>query len=556
MPGRAEMEHKASRHKSRARRHARSGNEASARAHYGRARYYEREAATGLLRVVNLARATRDATVRRVNSASSAERRIAGTVGAFVAAGLLAKGLDVLGQSGSQSDPRTVPGTAKIDRVGPVDPARENVGVPRVTSTEDGSDNGSEYTDPVLRELVDRVEPEPVVEGAPQSSKIPMRAGLTNLRASCYMNAVLQCLFRVDGFVLKSDRALVDAYARLRGLWSTLPNLDGTAAIQMSEMVSFHGAVVGDGTMIDHDLRKGFTGTTHEDASELLASVFLYHQDSSSPLFFAMRSIAILTVVADGRTEDEERLADEPLNKLDLPIEGVGQEVSLLTCLDVYVKEEDLDPSNWLKVNEADTEFVKTRRKIRFPIFPDTLIIVLKRFAYDAGTGLTSKIDTPVAFDEMLDLAAYRDAADLNQRECDCTYRLCGVVMHSGGHLGGHYWALVRDMPDGVGQGDASQAGQWRTYNDANKITDMDISGVLEEGRGSGDEGSPSAYILFYARRLDPAALPGEKREPVGKGNPTDPNASKSPKGPPATLVGGRRRGGARSRSLVAPRKR
>ena len=550
MSGRAaqgEIEEKARRHKSRARRHARSGNEASARAHYGRARYYEREAATGLLRVVNLARATRDATVRRIDSASSAERRIAGTVGAFVAAGLLAKGLNVLGQSGSQSDPRTVPRTAKIDRVGPVDPARETVGVTRV---EKGSDNDSEYTDLSLQELGDRVEPEPVVEGAPQSSKIPTRAGLTNLGASCYMNAVLQCLFRVDGFVLKSDGALVDAYARLRDMWSALPNRDGATAIQRPEMVSFHGAVVGGGT----ELRKGFTGTTHEDASELLASVFLYHQDSSSPLFFAMRSIAILTVVVDGRPEDEERPADEPLNKLDLPIEGVGQEVSLLTCLDMYVKEEDLDPGEWLKVNEADTELVKTRRKFGFLSFPGTLIIVLKRFAYDAGTGLTSKIDTPVAFDEMLDLAAYRDAADRNERECDCTYRLCGVVMHSGGHFGGHYWALVRDMPDGVGQGDASRAGQWRTYNDSTITDNVDVEGVLEEGRGSGDEGSPSAYILFYAR-LYPAALPGEKREPVGKGNPTDPNASKSPKGRPAKLVAGRRRGGARSRSLVAPRK-
>lgn len=547
MSGRAaqgEMEEKARRHKSRARRHAKSGNEASARAHYGRARYYEREAATGLLRVVNLARATRDATVRRINSASSAERRIAGTVGAFVAAGLLAKGLNVLGQSGSQ----TVDGSANtkidvidIDNSLKADPSRASV----KDSARDGAD-----TAPVLRELGDRVEPEPVVEGAPQSSKIPMRAGLTNLGASCYMNAVLQCLFRVDGFVLKSDGALVDAYARLRGLWSALPNRDGTAAIQRPEMVSFHGAVVGGGT----ELRKGFTGTTHEDASELLASVFLYHQDSSSPLFFAMRSIAILTVVVDGRPEDEERPADEPLNKLDLPIEGVGQEVSLLTCLDMYVKEEDLDPGEWLKVNEADTELVKTRRKFGFLSFPGTLIIVLKRFAYDAGTGLTSKIDTPVAFDEMLDLAAYRDAADRNERECDCTYRLCGVVMHSGGHFGGHYWALVRDMPDGVGQGDASRAGQWRTYNDSTITDNMDVEGVLEEGRGSGDEGSPSAYILFYAR-LYPAALPGEKREPVGKGNPTDPNASKSPKGRPAKLVAGRRRGGARSRSLVAPRK-
>lgn len=549
MSGRAEIEEKARRHKSRARRHAKSGNEASARAHYGRARYYEREAATGLLRVVDLARATRDATVRRINSASTAERRIAGTVGALVAAGLLAKGLNVLRQGGSQSDPPTVHGTDKID---PVGPAGENVGVPRA---EDGSDNDSEHTDRVPATSAD-VEPESGVEGAegaPQSSKIPMRPGLTNLGASCYMNAVLQCLFRVDGFVLKSDDALVGAYASLRDQWSTLSNRDGSTAIKQRKMVSFHSAVVGD----NYALRKGFTGETHEDASDVLASVFLYHQDSSSPFFFTMRSTAILNVVVGGQPKDNERHTDEPLNKLDLPIEWVRQEVSLLTCLDKYVKEEVIEQSNWLKVNEDDTEFVKTRRKIRFLTFPGTLIIVLKRFAYDSSTGLTSKIDTPVALDETLDLAAYRDAADRN--ECETKYRLCGVVMHSGGHGWGHYWALVRDMPDGARQGDASRAGQWRKYNDEKKITDMDISGVLAEGRGSGDEGSPSAYMFFYAR-LDPAALLGEKKEPVGKGTPTCPNAES--RIPPlcnkALLVGGARRGRARSvfRVPMAPPKR
>lgn len=547
MSGRAaqgEIEEKARRHKSRARRHARSGNEASARAHYGRARYYEREAATGLLRVVNLARATRDATVRRISGASSAERRIAGTVGAFVAAGLLAKGLNVLGQSGSQSDPRTVPGTAKIDPVGPVDPARENVGVTRV---EKGGDNDSEYagyTDPVLpQEPGDSVETEPGVEGAegaPQSSKIPMRAVLTNTGNTCYMNAVLQCLFRVDGLGF-DDGAVSAAYTGLRQSWTN------TVLIAGDEMRSAADAFGSRAVLLP--------GAQH-DADEFLTELLL-GMTQTSPLRFNVRVTSTREKPSGVDEQWPDLVSDkvDPYTALHLPIEGPRGSVSLSSCLDNYTSDKAMPADSPLEY-EGPTGpiYLPGSQKFQFESLPAVLTILPKRFKRNDYTGVVqNKIDTQVAFDERLDLAKYR--ADRADATAETMYRLCGVVMHSGGHLGGHYWALVRDMPDGVGQGDASRAGQWRTYNDANKIADMDISGVLEEGRGSGDEGSPSAYILFYAR-LYPAALPGEKREPVGKGNPTDPNAPKSPKGRPAQLVAGRRRGGARSRSLVAPRKR
>ena len=537
MSGRAEIEEKARRHKSRARRHAKSGNDASARAHYGRARYYEREAATGLLRVVNIARATRDATVRRVNNASSAERRIAGTVGALVAAGLLAKGLNVLGQGGSQSDPLTVSGTAKNDRVGQVDPDRDHVGVQIV---EDGSDNDSEHTDPSDRVHTTSadVEPEPGVEGAP---RIPTRAVLTNTGNTCYMNAVLQCLFRVDGLVFE-DGAVSAAYAGLRQSWNR------TVLISGDDMRSFAGVL---GSVLS-------PGAQH-DADEFL-NALLFSMTQTSPLSFNMR-VTSTREQPSGMVEQWSDLVSDkvdPSTVLHLPIEGPIGSVSLSSCLDNYTKDRAMPVDSPLEYDgPSGTIFLPGSQKYQFESLPAVLTIELKRFESNDNLGvIQKKIDTLVAFDERLDLARYR--ADRADATAETRYRLCGVVMHSGGHGGGHYWALVRDMPDGVGQGDASQAGQWRAYNDTDKIADMDISGVREEGLGSGHEGSPSAYILFYAR-LDPAALPGEKREPVGKGTPTDLNAPKSPNRPhaaqavsnrpQAAFVAGMRRSSSRPRA-------
>jgi len=223
--------------------------------------------------------------------------------------------------------------------------------------------------------------------------------------------------------------------------------------------------------------------------------------------------------------------------------------LKLERLLDEYTKKETLEAVR----NDAGRE-VATTKETRIASFPRALIIGLNRFLGNPQR----KIETPVAFHETLDLKRMRPATTATAHPCDCTYRLCGVVMHSGAATGGHYWALVRDMPDGAGQGDARQAGQWRRYNDSMITDNMDVEGVLKEGLGSN---STSAYILFYARvdamshgRMDPATTTAA---PIKKGtvDTGKPHASNSPKGSMATLVGGRRRGNVRSRSLVAPRK-
>lgn len=514
MSGRAEIEEKARRHKSRARRHAKSGNEASARAHYGRARYYEREAATGLLRVVNIARATRDATVRRVNRASSAERRIAGTAGALVAAGLLAKGLNVLSQDGSP----TVDGSANtkndaidIDSSLKADPSRASV----KDSARDGAD-----------------------------TLLPYRATFTNVGNSCYMNAVLQCLFRVSDFRINHENERVcDAYTSLRGEWTR------GGVIRAHRMREFTNAVVG--TRIE--THKKFTGNTQEDAADLLSEVLLRNadEDTDCPLrFVCVDTISKRRVNARGFDKSATTEAKTML-LLTLGNDTAEDPLKLERLLDEYTKKETLEAVR----NDAGRQ-VATTKETRIASFPRALIIGLNRFLGNPQR----KIGTPVAFHETLDLKRMRPATTATAQPCDCTYRLCGVVMHSGAATGGHYWALVRDMPDGAGQGDANQAGQWRRYNDSIITDNMDVDGVLKEGLGLGSH-STSAYILFYARvdamshgRMDPATTTAA---PIKKGTVDTGklHASNSPKGSMAKLVGRRRRGNARPHTPADPRK-
>jgi hypothetical protein len=298
-------------------------------------------------------------------------------------------------------------------------------------------------------------------------------------------------------------------------------------------------------------LARGF----HHDADEFLAALSNVITPTS-PLWFN-ESVTLTREMPSGVDGPQwPNLATKrsnPAAALYLAIEGPPGNVSLRSCLDGHTKAEPLE-SQLEYTGPTGTLYLPGSQKHQFDSFPAVLAIVLKRVNSLAG-GQQNKIDTPVSFAETVDLAEYlADASGLAPG--GCMYRLCGVVMHSGGHGGGHYWALVRDMPDGVAQGNARDLGRWGKYNDQ-EVTDMRIADVLHEGLGSGREGSPSASILFYARRDPGGSYRVEKREHVGKGNPTDPNAPKSPNRPhaaQAVVVAGMRRSNPRSRSRAGPR--
>ncbi|XP_020588017.1 ubiquitin carboxyl-terminal hydrolase 2 [Phalaenopsis equestris] len=128
-------------------------------------------------------------------------------------------------------------------------------------------------------------------------------------------------------------------------------------------------------------------------------------------------------------------------------------------------------------------------KRILIDRVPPILTIHLKRFGQDARGRLT-KLSGHVHFQETLDMRSYMDPRCIEDRT---SYRLIGVVEHSGSMSRGHYVAYVRG--DGRGSsrtssGSSSSTGQAWFYASDAYVREVSIAEVLQS----------EAYILFYEK--------------------------------------------------------
>ncbi|CAL9114355.1 unnamed protein product [Musa acuminata var. zebrina] len=117
---------------------------------------------------------------------------------------------------------------------------------------------------------------------------------------------------------------------------------------------------------------------------------------------------------------------------------------------------------------------------------PPILTIHLKRFSQD-GRGRLTKLRGHVFFQEMLDLRPYLDSRCKEEEKC--TYRLLGVVEHSGSVSGGHYIAYVRGERNNGKAHQDKNLPSWFYASDAH-VREASLSEVLK----------CEAYILFYEK--------------------------------------------------------
>jgi ubiquitin C-terminal hydrolase len=181
-------------------------------------------------------------------------------------------------------------------------------------------------------------------------------------------------------------------------------------------------------------------------------------------LFYAVH----VSQISNLETGEKIKITPEPYFMIDLPIPENNKSPSLIDCFNYYVEGETIE--GWY--NDESKERINIRKKIEFWSFPNILVIDFKRFN---NRFQKSQILITFPIDE-LDLSDYV----IGYKKDNYKYELYGVCNHSGGVMGGHYTAYVKNAN-----------GKWYHFND----TSVSEVGLKESII------SPKAYVLFYRKK-------------------------------------------------------
>lgn len=161
----------------------------------------------------------------------------------------------------------------------------------------------------------------------------------------------------------------------------------------------------------------------------------------------------------------------EPFFVLDLPIPLENPSPNLQDCFDLYVAGEELSGENaW--INEATGERKNVVKRISFWSLPNILVIALKRFNSRQQKNQIL-IDFPL---KNLDLSKYV----IGYKKASYKYDLYAVCNHSGGVMGGHYTAFIKNANN-----------SWYHCNDT-MVSPVALESSIV---------SQKAYCLFYRKR-------------------------------------------------------
>ena len=369
----------------------------------------------------------------------------------------------------------------------------------------------------------------PVVSGRsqdpPDMSKYQGRGymGLANLGNTCFMNACLQVMnhvyelnhiFLEKGLHLEKNKSSgdppTDRDVQLVAEWVELQEImwggdsvqqPGVSAVSPNKFVHYvhHLAKVKD---IDI-----FTGWAQNDMSEFLlffidsmhnsiargvkmniygtkntskdhTAVLCYdmlktaYQKEYSEVMELFYGIYVSEIIAAAPEDTVKSQKPEQYFIVDLPIPATPGEKTLIQCFDLFTEGEVLQHDNaWY--NETTQAKENVVKRIRFWNFPPILVVLLKRFNAMGNMKRTDLVTFPL---EGLNLSKYV----CGYGPYRYVYDLMGVCNHTGGVMGGHYTAFVKNADQ-----------KWLHFNDtAVQVVDNPSEMV-----------SPTAYCLFYRRQ-------------------------------------------------------
>ena len=332
-------------------------------------------------------------------------------------------------------------------------------------------------------------------------------SGMANLGNTCFINSCMQVLshtYELNEFFNKQtyqkklkniyDSALIIEWDSLRQiLWSQnctispnkfLKTIQKIAEKKEMEMFTgysqndlpefllfvincFHNGLSRQITMTINGKTENHTDKIALKCYEMIKNMYSKEYSEIWNLFYAVQVSEIISL----ETNIQQSIVPEPYFMVDLPIPQDNKNPNLYDCFDLFVTGETLDGDNaWFNSETQKKENVI--KKISFWSFPNILIIDFKRFN-SKNQKNQILIDFPI---DNLDLTKYV----IGYKKNSYKYELYGVCNHSGGVLGGHYTAYIKNAND-----------KWYHFND----TSVKEVGIIESII------SPKAYCLFYRKK-------------------------------------------------------
>jgi ubiquitin C-terminal hydrolase len=330
-------------------------------------------------------------------------------------------------------------------------------------------------------------------------------SGLANLGNTCFINSCMQVLshtYELNMFLeqetykykLKKiyDSALIIEWDNLRKImWTSncvispgkfVKTIQKVA--QLKNMELFTGYSQNDvpefllflidcfHTSLSREIKMTISGNPENETDKIAIQCFemiktMYSKEYSEiwNLFYAVH----VSEITNEKTGEKIKINPEPYFMIDLPIPENNKSPSLIDCFNHYVEGELIN--DWY--NEDTKERINIRKKIQFWSFPNILVIDLKRFN---NKFQKNQILVTFPIDE-LDLSQYV----IGYKKENYKYELYGVCNHSGGTMGGHYTAFVKNAN-----------GKWYHFND----TSVSEVGLMDSII------SQKAYVLFYRKKL------------------------------------------------------
>jgi len=332
-------------------------------------------------------------------------------------------------------------------------------------------------------------------------------SGLANLGNTCFINSCIQVLshtYELNYFLEqegykkklknKYDSALILEWDNLRKImWNDNCVISPGKFIKTIQKVSqlkgmemFTGYSQNDlpefllflidcfHSSLSREIKMTISGTAENETDKIAIQCFemiknMYSKDYSEiwNIFYAVH----ISEISNLETGEKIKITPEPYFMIDLPIPENNKSPSLIDCFNHYVEGEIMEGENgWY--NEETKERINIRKKIQFWSLPNILVIDFKRF-----NKMFQKNQIYITFPlDDLDLSDYV----IGYKKERYKYELYGVCNHSGGVMGGHYTAYIKNAN-----------GKWYHFNDTSVSEVNTIESIV----------SPKAYVLFYRKK-------------------------------------------------------